>query len=439
MRFKSIALTVICITLLLACSEQRKTIELPLQQQNGYGYFNASLGAMSTYTDRENDGWRKSYLSVTGAPKSWSEITYGDIETNVYQSVYQNFLLGNFTKEEFEGIKKSWQWEPDTLQLSKEPIKTKIAFAYGKDSAGVVNVIVDANNNLDVSDDKSFKPFNLFPGGKINMDSVALNNTINVSFEKFVGNKKQWVTAPALIAYVSLANMFMCNFVQYSTAEFNGEKIAVCSGGFTDLSYKDPLILLVNDSMKQGDKISNDRLTMKNEYIEIKGEIYKNRGVNINNNTLLLEKMDLPRSEINSTQIGFHSFAFEGSDLKSQTKISSAQLNGKYVFLDFWAVGCKPCREEIPNMKAVYEKTDRKKFEIVGIVSESDPEDLKKLMEKNSITWPQVLSTDENKIRETFGVVGYPTSFLIDPDGIIVGKNLRGKELEDKVLALINK
>ncbi len=437
MKFQTLTLTAICITIFISCSKE-KTIELPLSHRNGYGYFKCALGGISPYSEDENNPWKKTYLSVSGAPKDWTEIKFGDIETNIYQSVYQNYLMGNITKERYKALQKSWDWEPDTLELSKEPLKTKIAFALGKDSAGVTNMIVDANNNLDFSDDKSFIPFNFSPSEKINIDSVALINAINVSFEKLVNNKKQLVTAPLFIAHMSQYNMFMCNFPQYSVADFDGEKIAVCSDGFTNLSYKNPSIVLITDSVNEGDKISDEKLTEKNEFIEIKGEFYKNLGVNINSNTLELEKMTLPKSELYSTQIGFKSFPFEGSDFMTESQISSQILKGKYVLLDFWSIGCGPCRQEIPNLKELYKKTDREKFEIIGMVGDSPSNALKELIEKDSITWTQILSTDSNKINETYGIHAYPTNFLVNPKGIIVAKNLRGKELEEKVLSLLN-
>ncbi len=253
-----------------------------------------------------------------------------------------------------------------------------------------------------------------------------------------IDNKKQLVTAPLFIAYMSQYNMFMCNFPQYSVTEFDGEKIVVCSDGFTNLSYKNPSIVLINDSLKDGDKINPEKLTAKNEFIEIKGKLYKNIGVNTNSNTLILEKLTLPKSELNSTQVGFKSFSFEGNDFMTESQISSEQLKGKYVLLDFWAVWCGPCRQEIPNLKDLYKKTDREKFEIIGIVGDSPSKALKEMIEKDSISWTQILSTDSNKIKETFGIHGYPTTFLVNPEGIIVAKNLRGKELEEKVLGLIN-
>ena len=223
MKFHSITLIAFCTAYLMSCSRQ-KIIKLPLTQQDGYGYFQSALGGISPYSEDENNPWRKTYLKVIGAPKNWTDIKYGDIETNIYQSVYQNYLLGNITKERYEELQKSWDWEPDTLELSKKPLKTKIAFAFGKDSTGEVKMIVDANNNLDLSDEDAFLPIDFNYSKDANVDSLALYNSINVSYEKYVDNKIVSVTAPLFIAHMSQIDMFMCNFPQYSLANFNGKK-----------------------------------------------------------------------------------------------------------------------------------------------------------------------------------------------------------------------
>ena len=72
-------------------------------------------------------------------------------------------------------------------------------------------------------------------------------------------------------------------------------------------------------------------------------------------------------------------------------------------------------------------------------MAESPLDQLKAMIKKDSITWTQIVSDDSNKIKETYGIQGYPTTYLIDPDGVIVAKNLRGKDLEEKIFSLMKK
>ena len=445
MHVQRLLLGALSLIFVFSCSEEKPTteqapeqriFELPLQARTGFGHFRFSTGGMSTYSDREDNPWKNTYLSVTGVPTDWTETKLGDIETNIYQSVYQNVLAGKISQERYEDLQKTWDWVPDTQQLTKDPIKTKIAFAHGIDADGEVVMVVDANNNLDFSDDQSFTPATYQRDATVNADSLALSQAIEVEIEQYQLGKKQQIKIPLYITYMPSFGLFMNNIPQYMEAELEGEKIAISSGGFMDVSYKNPQILWVHDSLETSAKVGRGELIGKDEFIEIKGEIYRNLGVKLNDNLLTLEKMDQPKSALSSTQMGYQSFPFEGAEFTTQQAISSKALTGKYVLLDFWAVWCGPCLEEIPAIKALYDSTDRSKFEVISIVAESDPENLTQLIEKHSINWPQVLSTDTNPIKETYRVNGFPTTFLIDPQGVIVGKDLRGEALEERIAEL---
>ena len=439
MKLRTVVLITLCATFLLLSCSQGKMIELPITPQSGYGPFNSAVVGISPFNEDENNPWKKTYLKVSKGPIGLTDIKYGDIETNIFQMVYQNYFLGNITKERYEFLQKSWNWIPDTLSLSKTPIKTKIAFAYGKDSDGVTKMVVDENNNLDLSDDKIFTPFDMVSNVSSNKDSITQSHSVPVSFETFTHNKIASVTVPLFVVYHSQINRFMCNFFQYATTQFKGEKIAVCSDQFTNLSYNNTYITLVNEGLGKDVKAKEEDVILKNEYIEIKGEVYKNLGVNTNKNVLILEKIDLPKTQLVSTQIGYKSYSFSGDEYTTKAPISLESLKGKYVLLDFWAIWCSPCIEEFPNLKELYSKVDTSKFEIVGVIGDSPIDALNETINRHQITWPQILSDDTNKIKEEFGITSYPTSLLLDTEGIIIAKNLRGEGLANRILSLIEK
>lgn len=428
----------IIIFIISSCSKD-KIIRLPITLQEGYGSFESSLRAISPYSNNENDPWKNTQLKTIGTPKDWTEVKMGDIDTDIYQSMYQNYYLGNITKVKYEEFQKSANWTPDSLNLSKKPIKCKIAFAYGKDSIGELKMIVDANNNYDFSDDNSFSPIKIGAEDKIDEDSLLKNSSIRVHFERFSNNEIIEVTVPLSIVYMNQYNIFMCNFAQYATTKLEGQEIAIHSNNFVDLSYNNSGIIKVIQQIDKADKIDSQEVIAKNEYLEIKNSMYKNLGVKKNENVLVLEKMNLPKNKLSSTQIGFKAFGFSGNDFKTKIPISLNSLKGKYVLLDFWATWCGPCIEEIPNLKNLYKDIDKSKFEIISIVGASPIEDLEKMVQKHSISWPQIVSDDSNKITDIYGIKAYPTTFLLNPDGVIIAKNLRGQSLEDKLNQVINK
>ncbi len=434
MIFRRTTLIIWGITFLLSCTNE-KIIELPITEKIGYGSFQVGFRGLTPYSG--NKDYEKTYLKISGIPKDWTDLKLGHITTNAYQSLYQDYLHRNISKEKYEYFQKVWGWIPDTLTLSKEPVKCKIAFASGKDSSGEFKLIVDSNNNYDLSDDKIIKSadMNLFKLG--NVDSLAQEYSINVKYERFINDKIVEVSSPLLFVHKSQSNRFLYNFPQYYTATLYSKDIAISSTTFTDLSYHYPSFVLLNDSHVEGEKVDSKSILSKNEYLEIKGILYKILSVNMHKNILILEKTNLPKNQLYSTQVGFKSFPFEGKDFKTKSSISMNNLKGKYVLLDFWAVWCGPCIHEIPNLKQLHEKIDKSKFEIIGVVGSSTPDALEKMINQDSITWPQILSNDSNNIIEDYGIHSYPTTFLLNPQGTIIAKDLRGKELENKVLSLI--
>lgn len=127
--------------------------------------------------------------------------------------------------------------------------------------------------------------------------------------------------------------------------------------------------------------------------------------------------------------------AFSMAD-KDGKIVHLSDFKGKYVLIDFWASWCGPCRKENPNVVAAYKKHHDKGFEIIGISLDSNKEAWLKAVDKDGLTWTHVsdLKGWQCATATTYGVKAVPASFLIDPNGKVVGKDLRGEEL-NKTLA----
>jgi len=118
--------------------------------------------------------------------------------------------------------------------------------------------------------------------------------------------------------------------------------------------------------------------------------------------------------------------------------IQLSTFKGQIVLLDFWASWCMPCRQENPSVVQLYQKYHPKGFEIIGISLDRGKDKWIKAIQDDKLTWPQVsdLKFWQNAVARAYAVTNIPQSFLIDKDGKIIAKGLRGDELSKKIAEL---
>lgn len=120
--------------------------------------------------------------------------------------------------------------------------------------------------------------------------------------------------------------------------------------------------------------------------------------------------------------------------------VSLSSFRGKYVLIDFWASWCGPCRQENPNVVKAFNAYNSKGFTVLGVSLDQPTAKDKwmKAIHDDMLTWTQVsdLKYWKNDVAVQYGIQAIPQNFLIDPQGKIVGKNLRGEALNKKLASL---
>jgi len=144
-------------------------------------------------------------------------------------------------------------------------------------------------------------------------------------------------------------------------------------------------------------------------------------------------------SKLESVAVGQEAPDFTMNDTEGNA-FSLSSLKGKYVLVDFWASWCGPCRRENPNVVKLYSEFKDKGFDILGVSLDEKKDAWLKAIEDDQLAWNHVsdLKGWKNEAAQLYAVSSIPHTVLLDPEGKIIAKNLRGEELRNKIAELLN-
>jgi peroxiredoxin len=434
---KAKSLIALIILFICACDKEHEvkqaTIELPVVFQDGFGPFGWNYGILRplySKDDPEKAPWNKMYARLTGVPTNWTARTISNVWLEPRQLLYQQRILGNVDSILYQKLQRSWNWTPDKSRLSQVPIRSEVYVASGINKFGKASVIIDTDNDLDFSDEVQFYP------KKGTRDSLRFyQGTHFVEYDLYVNGKIETRKIKMAIVYLpdeSRGQKFWFSFPRYAVANLilNGKqhKIAINTGFSSPWAEFSELAVLERLGPREIVKIGQG--IEKGSNFELLGNRIKNLGFDIRTNLLQLQiKIDNDSVHTPQTQTFFQDFT--ANDFLSGKQISSSDYKGKYLFIDFWGTWCAPCVAELPMLKAIHHKVKESRVQFVGIVGNDNPAHLRKFLNKSSIPWPQILSDNNNKFIERYNIVIYPSTMLIDPDGRIIAKNIRAKDLEE--------
>ncbi len=113
---------------------------------------------------------------------------------------------------------------------------------------------------------------------------------------------------------------------------------------------------------------------------------------------------------------------FRLPQLGKDTTLHLADMRGKVVLVDFWASWCGPCRESLPQYQKLYTELSRSDFEIVAVNLDEELADAKKFLAAHPVTYPVVLDP-AGEVPKAYDLIGMPTSYLVDRNGVVRLRN----------------
>lgn len=293
--------------------------------------------------------------------------------------------------------------EPNLFVLNFETAKKKAPIFIGNDAITITGDIGNLNN-IQVKGSPSESDFRAFELG-FNPFFAQINQLSQLANSPDPSLKKDSIGEAYQIAVMTI-QLKVDSFIQTRKS-----------------SYVSPFLLVVVN------QLSDDVFLLEKRFQSLSPDVQQSMY-----GKYLREQID--NGKIGA--VGTEALDFIQSDTSGKP-ISLSSFKGKYVLVDFWASWCKPCRMENPNVLAAYERFKAKNFTVLGVSLDRSRDAWIKAIMDDRLEWSQVsdLKFWSNAVAVQYRIQQIPQNFLIDPNGKIVGKNLRGADLDSRLCALL--
>lgn len=457
-----------------ACNSQPETADVltvDLKLSENLSPFGHSLSSASKYDTTLNNIWSRTLQPVIGVPDTLIDANLYYDNLQIRQLVFYGFKAGLMDTSYYE----SWTENAGFLEedYTDQFVDQQVHFVYGLDADSNHVLIFDTNNNENLGDERAHVlpkkmpdlpwfmmdthlvsvpvTYDLFDGERI----VTATTKITVhpymkspipgmrprlwrgGFAHTTGTLQYkektygwWAANPGDVgAYTALqARVWVEPIDGTNVPAYTGRQEALLQENLADTSADKPnypagVYPKLKEPFEVGDLIS------------LGEDVFELSSISPAGDQIVLNRAE---AKLVGLRTGLTAPDFEGQALDSTT-VRLSDYRGRYVLIDFWGTWCGPCLGEVPHLKAAYESYDRDQFDILAVAYD-DPEALRVFIEKENLTWTQIIQQEEDStmrdILDVYRITGYPTTFLVDPEGVIVAREgrLRGDNLS-KTLA----
>ena len=272
---------------------------------------------------------------------------------------------------------------------------------------------------------------------KVSGDSINIVLQNHFKYRNDIINKIQSINNLEDKEQIILKNNILMNYQQYLK-------------NFIKINKKSPSIIMALGEIQNPVEFMDELLIIKDVIInQFENQKYLTEINNAIKNAnqqknFLAQEEDRALQELNQRkklgiEIGSKAPEIALSDVNGKI-IKLSSLKGKVVLIDFWASWCRPCRAENPNVVRLYKKYKNKNFTIFSISLDQDKNKWIDAINQDKLSWPNhvsELSGWRSTSATKYGVSSIPKTFLIDKNGIIIGYDLRGEALENKLSELL--
>ncbi len=288
------------------------------------------------------------------------------------------------------------------------------------DNSTFVMCIFQAGENVEISTDVKDFMNQLMVKGSEQTEQVFKN-------QKLITTTKAKLDSISNASYQNMANPKYDSLQKVYSAAYDkiNKKLTVALSEFVEKNLGSLAILFIQDNLKVDENIdlySKADSVMMKRYPE---NFY------VNNFTMQIEASK-------KTRLGSVAPDFTLPDTNG-VNVSLSSFKGKYLLVDFWASWCGPCIKEVPNVQKLYADFHSKGFEILGVSLDKDKASWTRALRTKPLPWTQVsdLKYWKSMVVPLFNISGIPYTLLLDKEGKIIAKGLRGDDLYKKVESLM--